>query len=515
MSSQTTNESKSALVARPKSFGNIQISEELFQTFTESHIFTTNLSKFSKKQIKMMEAKANKLLHKVSNSQDRTSALIVANIYQNICIAHIHSNEAGKLHAAKDSILNCLILINDDELNCKSILTVLRAYGHLGYISSQQKKIEKAIIAYNKAIKLFGTYMEQNDTSVPIDFQDIIVKPPVNINGYDKLKNVYIYILESLIDLYMITESSNQWNIIKCRHMLLAVEYSKLTKTKAYFAWIERALKLCDYFLTLPCLKEAEYHILAIAHVKSYYIDYLINFNKSIKEQESCTEKTISSEATLYEQNRSTFILFTIYQARWGIMLLRRSAERLLRLEKDANFETSCLEDMPRALRLCNEIEEKCININVFYKMENKYLLNYTCARKTFVSVMRLLYDSKLTLNLIEDTKALFSIALNICKAYKYMALYEKKAKSQFISYKRRIEILCHIVGIINRRENRKLLKFLQLQIAISFSNLIEHQIENIRGCSPSYVMSPYKLIDNDIDNGVKRSLECLQIYIR
>ncbi|XP_032662935.1 uncharacterized protein LOC116840391 [Odontomachus brunneus] len=154
--------------------------------------------------IKTLYIKMDRLFHKVINSQDTKfeDVITLAYIYQHICLVYVKSGQPEKLPAAKDSILRCLYLIKDKEADPKIILLTLKAYSHLSYIYHKEQYMMDAIKVLDKAIALYLMYMEEHsEYDIPIDYEDIIIKPFKQINGYSKLKSLYEYILEKSIDI--------------------------------------------------------------------------------------------------------------------------------------------------------------------------------------------------------------------------------------------------------------------------------------------------------------------------
>ncbi|EFN89619.1 hypothetical protein EAI_09327 [Harpegnathos saltator] len=210
----------------------------------------------------------------------------------------------------------------------------------------------------------------------------------------------------------------------------------------------------------------------------------------------------------------TAFYLVRVYRAKYGIMLLRKSAERLLRLEKGEDFETSYLDDVSQKIPFFTDIEKTHTILVKCDKLRSKYILNYTDAKDTFIFALRLLHYSQSNINPKQNMKMYMTVISNTCNAYKYMALYEKDRTKQILLHKHRANILLKVTPLIYLI-NPNMLKYLQLQMAIVFSTLIDLKLEKAEATIALYIPDKYNCITGEINALVSQSLKHLQVYMK
>ncbi|XP_032662917.1 KIF-binding protein-like [Odontomachus brunneus] len=518
---KTTDESKcesvptTGVVESSCSFEDtIKPSDEIMKLFKLTYTFPKDPSKISKRQIRTTEIKMNKLFHKVINSQDTTFVDIItlAYICEQICFTYMKLNQTENLSAARDSILCCLHLIKDKELDPKIILLTLKAYSHLSYIYHKQKKLENAIKILDNAVDLYLIYMkEHREYDIPIDYEDII-KPSEQIkNGYSKLKSLYRHILQTLIDVHTEMGSKTNESFMQSRHLLLMDELNSLQTFKEHIQWIEKAMIVCNYLIMYNRFGE----------VRNYFDEiFVVQKNTYAKYNDILGKKTFSEEYKLYEKCMVAFKLTSLCYAKYNVALLRQSVERQLRLEKNENSKTNnstikypskSKERASRRLLVFAPNEKAYFNTDTYY---SAYLfadiLNYNEAQKKFSDVLAEIYEPELHHTLV-DVNYYVSFILYISKMYKYIAFYEKDTASQFLLRKRRAEILETAENFLGNKNDCKLLLWLQLTIA--YSILIDMKVEDLEAAPLSYLPQRHDTLVDEINTLVESALIFLRKY--
>ncbi|XP_014489325.1 PREDICTED: uncharacterized protein LOC106752270 [Dinoponera quadriceps] len=503
---------------KKRDFENMTISPspEILKTCTVSYTFTGKAINFDKRLLKKLETQI-KSFHKTISSENTKLDDIVtlAQTHYNICEAYfiIMLNEKDKQLNAIENIKYCLRLLKDKELNCKSILIALNGHNLLGSIYTRQKNAEKAISIYDKAVDLYSAYMqEKNEYGTPIDLQNIIYEKTARLNGYQKLTDVYIIILQSLTTQHKLMGSSNECSFIMRSHMLLLTQFHQLTKNKLYFNWIHSATLICKFLLRHCRFKEALSHLNVASFVKRTHLH--IDYTEQPSKQGSSKEESSSSD--LLEQSKKARRILVLEWANYGITLLRRSAERLLRLQKDENVEMNKSESsrkskkQPQKLLLFTEIEKEYSILNTYHSITDKYISDYDGARETFLLVLRMLND-------IQDEQETEDISilakLKICKVYKYMSLYEQNTMSQIVLQNRQIHVLPLLMQV--PKAQRILSRYIRLQFALTHSSLVETHIGMLEMVDPTYAPRRCTAVNEEIDFHLEKGLKYLQKYVQ
>ncbi|XP_032662798.1 uncharacterized protein LOC116840326 isoform X2 [Odontomachus brunneus] len=522
MSTKTTKESKplvstTMVVESSSTFKDtIKPSNEFMQVFKLTYIFSKVQSKFNKKQIRTIEIKMDKLFHKVINSQDTKfeDIITLAYICEHMCFTYMKSDQTEKLSAAKDYILRCLHLIKDKELHPKIILLTLRAYSQLSVIYHKQRKLESAIETLDKAVDLYLIYIEKHsEYDIPIDYEDIIIKPSEQINGYSKLKALYIFILEISTDIHSNMKSKVSESFMLSRHLLLVDNLDCLQTSEECVQWTEKATIVCNYLVISNRFAEAKNYIKQTCLVQRAIV---------AKYAENIGKASLSEISMLLQQIITTSKLIILCQMRYGAALLCQSMKRLLRLEKNVdsktnnsiNKELSNSEGRPlRRLLLFYPNAEKYYP-NMYNVIPFTYILKYNEAQKEFSYILNMMYILKLHLDFVEDVNFYIRCRLYTSNMYKYMVFYEKDTASQFLLQKRCAEILEEAANFLGDRNNSKLLRHLWLQLTIAYSTLIDMKLEDIEEANLPYLSQKHIALVDEINVLVAKSLIFLRKYM-
>ncbi|XP_032662913.1 uncharacterized protein LOC116840386 isoform X3 [Odontomachus brunneus] len=493
----------------------IKPSDEFLQAFKLTYPFSKNSNKYNKKYIRTIEVKIDKLFHKVIKSQHTKfeDIITLAYICEHICFAYIKLNRIEMIPAASNSILRCLYLIKNKELDPKIILLTLKAYSHLIYIYRQQKKLKSAIEIIDKAIDLYLTYMEENSKyGIPIDYEDIIIKPSVQINGYIKLKPLYTFILEISIYIHSKMRSKANETFMLSYHLLLIDNFNYFQGTEEYVEWIEKATIVCNYLITCNRFAEARSYINQICNVQNVVHEKYFDIK---------TKGSLSEISIILNQSLVTSKLIILCCIRYGVALFYQSVERLLRLEKDEVSEAnnsitdySKLEGRaPRRLLIFALNKEAYYDTNTYHSMPFTYILKYNEAQKQFVKILNVIYRSGRDADFVEDINLYIRFKLYISNAYKYMAFYEKETANQFSLRKRRVEILEIAANALEDKSNCKLMRLLLLQLTIAYSILIDMKLEDIEAINLPYLSQKQSVLTDEINILVAKSLIFLRKY--
>lgn len=499
-----------------ESFRNLEImlnpSEKFLQIYGLSLQFCRNRSKFSNTQIKTMETKMSKLSQIVNSKNIELDDIVtLAAAYHNVYHAYILSDQKKELRIAKGSILHCLDLMRDKKLDQKFILLALKAHYCLGFLYKKQNKAKEAIHEYDEAISLYFAYTN-GENQCFVDFKDIVVKSSAQQRHQEDLKDAYIIILTSLVQVHTDTKPTYNSSLIISTHFLLVAEWHRLPKTKTYFEWINKAITLCYHLLMYSRFKEAQYYFTIAIYLKTVYLDQKCNCIRK--------EKTFFKVCEWCNQSIAAIPLLGIYQIKHAIMLFRKSAERLLWLKKGNDSDNLKLEHLTESIKeqflqkllLLSGVEEEYSISREYKVMKSEYISNYNHAQEMFSRILNLLYNIKINFN-EKDIKTYKNIILDTCRAYKYMALFEKDTANQILLQRRRAEVLYDAIAFIHST-TRNIPKYLALQLAITYSTLIDIKFENLDTTYLLFVPSSHNNVITEIDDLLDRGLTNLLFYM-
>ncbi|XP_032662818.1 uncharacterized protein LOC116840334 isoform X4 [Odontomachus brunneus] len=288
-----------------------------------------------------------------------------------------------------------------------------------------------------------------------------------------------------------------------------AAELNILQVSGEYLLWISSVLKVSNYLVLHDRFAEARSHIITAIYVKKKYFHEILG---NTKEQIFSSEERKLSELYL-----ELDMVFSISRIKYGIKLLRRSVERLLRLEKSEEFEIDNLNsghptklevDISQRLLLFNDIDTEIpfTHINPFLPV--KHILHYNDAYKIFTDILRNVSIVRYVLDKSRDLETYGQLILDTCEAYKYMSLYEKDITNRNL-------LRNVIVDLLSEGVKNQLLKTrapgtyssIQLHLAITLSNVINVKLENAATINPMYMPKRYDDIELEIEYLVRIAL--------
>ncbi|XP_032662817.1 uncharacterized protein LOC116840334 isoform X3 [Odontomachus brunneus] len=431
----------------------IKPSDEFFHVFELSYVFNMDKGTLTKKQIRIIETNMDKLYNKVTKPGNATLIDIIT-------LAYCYQN-----------LCHYYLKSNQKELslgkNC-----ILRC---LNLVKDKELDPKSILIALKGHYQLGFIYFKQ------------------------KKRGTAVQICNKAIGLYLTyTHDKEKY-----------AELNILQVSGEYLLWISSVLKVSNYLVLHDRFAEARSHIITAIYVKKKYFHEILG---NTKEQIFSSEERKLSELYL-----ELDMVFSISRIKYGIKLLRRSVERLLRLEKSEEFEIDNLNsghptklevDISQRLLLFNDIDTEIpfTHINPFLPV--KHILHYNDAYKIFTDILRNVSIVRYVLDKSRDLETYGQLILDTCEAYKYMSLYEKDITNRNL-------LRNVIVDLLSEGVKNQLLKTrapgtyssIQLHLAITLSNVINVKLENAATINPMYMPKRYDDIELEIEYLVRIAL--------
>lgn len=450
-----------------------------------------------------MKTKMQKLFHKVIKSKNTKfdDIITLAYNYNYMYNAYLILNRKENLSLAEDFVLHCLQLIKNKELDRKVILLAMKAKGNLAFIYVMQRKIEKAIGIYNKTVLLYFNYLEKAsedyEHNSPLDFEDIIKKSSTQLNGYEKIRRLYLFISDTLIDFYTSLGPTHHLKLILCSYSRLCCDLRNVQTVEEAVQWVTKTMEFCYLLIKYKRFQEVKINITAAMLRLKEEIYSSVKYN-NIKKQ------GFSSEVTeLDRQCVAAFDLINLHHIRYNVAFLRRSMERLLQLKTEKIDEDSETENS--AIKCPTNSKKQTFKLlfakedsdNCYHFMSIKYVINYNDAYKMFTDVLKMFHGLKPRLHPDNNIKIYMQCILDINNAYKYITFYEKDTTNQFLLLNQRIQFLYDAMSLIHK-SNRNQLRYLRLQLAIAYSDLIDAKLEDTEAIPYLlYIQQRHKIIIN------------------
>ncbi|XP_032662806.1 uncharacterized protein LOC116840329 isoform X5 [Odontomachus brunneus] len=303
--------------------------------------------------------------------------------------------------------------------------------------------------------------------------------------------------------------------ILRCLN-LVKVDLNTLQETGKHHMWIQSAMKICVYLVKHDRFVEARNHIITAVYVKNIFLHEM---PCNMKEQAIFSKKLNWNKLDLKLK-----ILLIIPPIRYEIKVLRRSVERLLRLEKGEEFEIDNLNsghptklegDISQRLLLFNDIDIEIAFTHINPSLPVKYISHYNDAYKIFTNILWNVSIARIFFYTCRNVREYGKLILDTYEAYKYMAFYVKDVTNRSLLQNMMVNLLSDGV------ENKDILKHepvlysnIKLHLAISYSYLIDVQLENLDAIHPLYMPQRHNAIELEIECLVKDAMKSLEMKI-
>lgn len=287
--------------------------------------------------------------------------------------------------------------------------------------------------------------------------------------------------------------------------MHLAVRLRTLSETQGYVSWIKDALQLCHQLVKCNRFMEA-----------NNYITTALTVNEAYKAEQYFQKFFLSLDVVEEKIDMTSFLVSIIEYCRVFLFSL---ATRLLRLEKNSvnndlilKYPTKSKNHVLQRLLLFDEMEVRNLFPNVdIQPIMSGDVLGYDDAYKLFLYILSE-FNRR---NLFDPSKGIESdmtFKAEITSAFKYISLFEKNTASRISLQKRQVEILSEAVTTKIYSTYPRLLKCLQIQLAIGYSILIDEKLESLE--EAQLVGTPQRhAIMCEIDSLVEKALSTLKMY--
>lgn len=400
----------------------------------------------------------------------------------------------------EEYFIRCKLLLKDNKAEPKVIITMMKTLEQLHEIwwhaeAAYQSNNNKYL---NKILELYIEYVEQ-DTRKPIDLavELGIEKSRCSNSDLTEIEVIFLRFFASSMDLYAQNKHSA---FVVCLHRILQHQLPNMEifDVKAAWEWISTLCEISIYFMKYERFAEAKNYIATAEYVLTNYHDRVLNGG----EQWSDADRT-------YLLARFDFMRCVIsrFWGIYGIELLTLSKKHLVSFavtDNKIDLEPLLFAKKPMSPLLFTNIENSMkdavrnMRTQVLHSRDAKEVIltinnNFLTATKTCFSA---------TNNIIIYT----NITIELSKAYKFLAFFEKENEKKIKWCARRIKILTDLFNKNSQicTNNFNVLGKISLHVALAkysfldtaFDNNVIRKIVNTK----SYYLTDYITLITEIE---------------
>ncbi|XP_015121418.1 protein KBP homolog [Diachasma alloeum] len=427
--------------------------------------------------LNQMKSKLESILNNSSSPPKRirpSLAVVCLNIGL-ICI----DNE--ELKDAEESLMRCTEVLKTLELTPEGILPFLSTMNQLAIIWFQWSDFEKAKTFVERAEDFYGKYKALEPPEVPVGMSEVFgienAEEPAPNHVLEKLHTLTLYYLAQIYGI----KKDHQQSALYC-HMTLQkqLELADLD----YIDWALNAATLSQFFMERKHFTQARHHLAAASHILGVYEENL----------KGCEEKGSDSEevkAAKWEQFRHRSADVARCWGKYGILLMSMSRDRLIALADNVDNEKSIDVSNTDADEPVG-IDEDLLKNMKFEKLEkeihpieeqitDKYLLDFSDARKVFLNVQKWLEEAKKYYALETHASDYVHIVQDVSQSYKYLSFFEDDDDRQAKMHKRRVYVLVEVIKELNPRYYQAECRQIWIELGETSSAILDIKLDKLR----------------------------------
>uniref|UniRef100_A0A6V7LLG8 KIF-binding protein n=1 Tax=Bracon brevicornis TaxID=1563983 RepID=A0A6V7LLG8_9HYME len=425
----------------------------------------------------------NKLEDLINNSPESPKRLrsTLSIVYLNIGLICIDNEE---LKDGEENLMRCTEVLKGLELEPEGILPFLSCLNQLGIIWFQWSEFEKSKTFVERAEDSYKKYKEKEPFEEPIGMSEMFgienpEEPPPN-HVLEKLHTLTLYYLAQIFGV----SKDHQKSALYC-HMTLQRQL-ELTDLD-YIDWALNAATLSQFFMERKHFTQALHHLAAASYIMQEY-------EESLKKSDEKDSEEV--KAAKWEQFRHRSADVARCWAKYGILLMSMSRDRLIELadnvdnekptdvrntdsEEPAGLDEEILENLK-----FKKLEDKIKSIEE--QVTDKFLLDFSDARKVFLNVQKWLEEAKKYYALETHASDYVHIVQDISQSYRYLSFFEDDDDRQSKMHKRRIDVLEAVIKELNPRYYQAECRQIWIELGETYTAILDLKLDKLRALTAS-----------------------------
>lgn len=410
------------------------------------------------------------------------------------------SIETEELSVGEKHLKKCEEVINKYELEPEMILVTLNMLNEFGLFWSEREPdkskqfLEKAELCYNQF---------KSSNVAPIDIHDLF---RTNIVAYDtelgfkNLEKVYTLTLYYLAQIYGAlkdTLKSAVYCHITLKRQLQSDDYELIE-------WALNAATLSQFFMEKNGFKQARHHLAASSYMLQIYENKL-NLETEHNEEYDAKVETF--------KHRSADVARC--WAKYGLLLLSNSRERLLQHTEDIDVNCTLSTDLEKLELGCNStvshenltnLEFKTLDVRECEnQITDQFLLTFDDARKVFLNIKLWLEKAHSYYTLNNLASDYIEIVQDQVQMYLNLAFFEDNPENQAKMHKRRADLLEKVLKEVNPTYYMQYCKQMWFELAQAYGEILHIKLDKLKESNERPSPQTLSKINSLVDKGIEQ----------
>lgn len=404
--------------------------------------------------------------------------------------------DTEELSEAEKHLNKCSNIV-EDKKNIPEIASItLCMFNHLGILWSKREASE-AKLYLEQAENFYKEFKESGNN--PIDMQDLFVP---NIESYDiegawiKFEKFYSLTLYYLAQIYGLLGDSLK-SAVYCHRTL-----KRQLESKDYepIDWALNTATLSQFFMEKNGFKQARHHLAASSYMLSKYEAELreeisngnvrsLNENNTVENRtENNSREEISSKEERFK-HRSADIARC--WAKYGLLLLSSSKERLLKHSEDIDMKCELSTDLAK-LKLEDESTVTSNDLKYLFfptldltEIENQitdqFILIFEDAKKVFLNIQKWLGLAQSYYTLETLASDYIEIVQDQSQMYEALLFFDENPEDRAKMYKRSADLLEAVVKEVSPNYYLNYCRQIWFRLGEIYTEILDIKMEKLR----------------------------------
>jgi hypothetical protein len=461
-------------------------------------------SKYAAKQILIgMKASLENLLRNQSleNAERIKLIAMLGTVYFHLGMVSIDTEE---LSNGENFLQKCEDVIQDYIDSPVMIMVTLNMYNQFGILWSQRDP-EKSKVYLEKAEKLYVNF--KTLSAPPVDISSLFcqnAEKDTNLawKNFEKVHTFTLYYLAQIYGALKDALKSSVYCHITLQRQLDSNDYDPID-------WALNAATLSQFFMEKNGFKQARHHLAASSYILDKYEETL----------NAITERNEDYDAKMEVFKHRSADIARCW-AKYGLLLLAKSKERLLNHTDDIDTNCSMLSDLSNmsldseptvTLEELQNLDFVSLNLSSYEtQITYKFILTIQDARLVFLNVQTWLQKAQSYYTLETLASDHIEIIQDQTQLYLNLLFFEDNPENQAKLHKRRIDLLENIIKKINPQYYLQYCRQIWFELAQTYSDILNIKSDKLRELNER--PSPHVL--NKINHLIEKSISNFYCFI-
>lgn len=400
-----------------------------------------------------------------------TAMLGVVYLYLGMVSIDTEEISTGEKHLEK-----CKEIIEKHQEKPEIIMITLNMYNQFGILWSQREP-EKSKFYLEKAEQLYLKYKDKSET--PVDISDIF---QANIETYDaevalkNLEKIHTFTLYYLAQIFGAMKEALKSSIychITLQRQLQMFDYDPID-------WALNAATLSQFFMEKNGFKQARHHLAASSYI----------LEQHEQELNAATERNEALDAKIETFKHRSADVARCW-AKYGLLLLTKSKERLLNHTEDIDVNCSMSSDLSKlAITSDSTISAEDLQHLDFEGIDvtaqesqitDQFVLTLEDARKVFLNAQHWALKAQEYYTLDSLASDYIEIVLDLTQLYMNLLFFEDNPENQAKLHKRRVNLLENILDKVNSQYYMQYCRQVWFELARTYADILDIKADKLR----------------------------------